>query len=173
MDTGLIAASCSWPGRAGSLSQAGRGARPLKVVVGGASTARPLRVHRRAPVRLQRRARRRGEAMERDGLRRRGRGEEREAAEREWSLGEFQPGSLHPAGPFGELGSRRAGLRGRGRPRAAQVCPGAPRGLRGSCPRPAHSPPGSGGTEKPTSLARLRSTFLITWAVILPPYKGL
>lgn len=52
MDVGLIAASCSWPGRAGSLSQAGRGARPLKAAVGGASTARPLRMRRRAPVRL-------------------------------------------------------------------------------------------------------------------------
>lgn len=70
-----------------------------------------------------------------------GEGEEREAAAREPSQGEFQPASLHPAGPFGELRSCRAGLRGRGRPRAAQVCPGAPRGLRGllppSCPLPA------------------------------------
>lgn len=38
---------------------------------------------------------------------------------------------------------------------------------------PSYSLPDSGGKENPTSLARWRSTFLMTWDVILPPYKGL
>lgn len=49
MDIGFIVASCSWLGRAGSLSRARRGAQALKVLVGETFTIQPLRTHRWAP----------------------------------------------------------------------------------------------------------------------------
>lgn len=174
MDVGLIAASCSWPGRAGSLSQAGRGARPL---TGGGRRGfhRPAPADAptgaRSPVAPGKEARggdgegwaaAEGEKERREKLRR---------GNRRWA-NSSRPRSTRQglSGNFGAAGPGCAAAAVPAPPRCARE----PRaGSGGSCPRPAHSLPGSGGKEKPTSLARLGSTFLITWAVILPAYKRL
>lgn len=174
MDIGFIVAPCSRLGRAGNLSHAGRGTRALQALAGEDSTTQPRRAHLRARVHLQRRARRGEGAMERGGLWRSGE-RDREATERELSLGDFQSAWLHWEGPFWELRGCWAGPCGRGCARAgasAQVCreparvPRAPASILPARHR-------AQGKEKSTSLPRYRSTFLIIWDVILPPYKRL
>lgn len=144
MGIGFIVASRSRLGRSGSPGRAGRGAQALKVSVGGASPARPLRAHRWVRVPLRRRARRRAEPVAGGGLWREGE-KGRGAAERELWLGDFQPAWLHTERPFREL-RRGRGRAARPRPcprrgKAPRCAPGAPGGLRGllppSCPLPA------------------------------------
>lgn len=150
----FIVAPCSRLGRAGSPSRAG-GDRALQVLGGEAPTARPrARTQRR-------RARDRGHG-ERWAM---AEGEEGQRGYREGIFaGRFPlslpaPGRAFPGTP-GVLG--RAGP-GRGK------CPGVPGAPASTLPA-ARRPQ---GRQKSSSLPTYRSTFLIPWDAILPPYKRL
>lgn len=174
MDIGFIVAPCSRLGRAGSLSRAGRGSQALQVLA-RRGFHYPAQAHTPMGARSSAAPGKEGRAG--DGERwAMAEGErEREATERELSLGDFQPIWLHSEGPFWELRGCWAGPCGRGCARArasAQVCPGARTGSEGSSSILLASLRAQ-GKEKPTSLPRYRSTFLIPWDVILPQYKRL
>lgn len=138
-----------------------RGARAVREGTGQGAPGAGRRLPEPGPGHTPRGAGQGTGAMGRGGLWRRGK-RDREATEREFSLGDFHSACLHPEGPFRELRGRWAGP-GRGK------CPGVPGAAASALP--AARPPQ--GRQKPSSLPTYRSTFLIPWDVILPPYKRL